>query len=135
VGYDGFITLRNVENINTYNDIIEYLEQKYSSQKLKIETTEIVIYDKADQMIILDINIILDLEIWEIYNGSGHTAPILEEVFVNLLQPEIPRNEYNIYGIIVRLNNIFLDNIDYDRIYEPIITKRMYSDLFNTIDQ
>ena len=134
-GYEDFIILKNVESINTYNDIIVFLEQRYSSQRLKIETTEIVVSDEFDQMIILDINIILDLEIWEIYNGSGHSAPILEEVFINLLQPEILRNEYNIYGIIIKLNNTFLDNINYDMIYEPMITKRMYADIFNTRNQ
>ena len=130
-----FITLENDKNINSYQDIVKYFETKYKSQKLNIEISEIKIFDNTEELIILNINIILKIEEWEIFNGSHHTSPILEEIFVNLLQPEVSREEYNIFGIFVRLNGVFLDKIYYHLIYDTIITKNMYFDLFNKIDQ
>jgi hypothetical protein len=128
----GFDIVENT-NIVSYKDVINYLEKRYEYYDLNIIADEIKITDlKGNELMFLDVNILINLPIYEIYNGPAHSSIILDEILINLVQPgySIPAEYKNIYGLIVRLNGIFLNQIENDMIYETIITRKMYDNVW-----
>jgi hypothetical protein len=127
------ITITNHNDLFNYNDVIKYLEKKYSWYNLKLETNEMVLKDNANNSILfLDVNIITNREYQEIFRGPAHRSLLIEEIMLNLLQPKY-RNDYDrdysigyIYPIdvlIMKLNGEYLGEIGSDREYPTIFQK------------
>jgi hypothetical protein len=121
------ISIAGNSSIRTYRDAKEYLEMIFD---VTIDIREIELSDNdSNAIIILDVDIITDKSYSEIFSGwSSHRSTLIEELWFNLLQPYLSRQEWNISALTVKLNGIFTDSFDSDITYPSLVTQNTLLD-------
>jgi hypothetical protein len=122
------VQIYSVNNeIKTYLDIASYLEKIY---QIDFEINRMNFNDiNKDIITFLRINIITNKELHEIFNNEMHSSYLIIDIGLNFLQPKVSRHDWPIHGLIISLNGIFLDFLDYDITYPSILTPTMMQDI------
>jgi len=97
------------------------LEEKFN---IILEIHEIEFYDRdLNCKIILIVNIVSNISFNNFFSETNHRSFIAEETISNLLQPYLSRELWNINALFLKLNNVFIDEIESDWTYPSFITR------------